>query len=130
MKVSKDARNLSRRLLRLSLTEGRLDEAKVRSLVQSVLTEKPRHYLGALEAFHHLLRLEQAKRHATIESATELDAPTQSSVLSSLRAKYGADIDAEFRVNRGLIGGLRIQLGSNVWDGTVQNRLASLAAKI
>ncbi len=130
MKVSKDARNLSRRLLRLSLTDGRLDEAKVRSLVQSVLTDKPRHYVAALGAFHHLLRLEQAKRHATIESAAELDAPTQASILASLRQKYGSDIDAEFRVNRALIGGLRIQLGSNVWDGTVQNRLDRLSATI
>jgi F-type H+-transporting ATPase subunit delta len=130
MKVTKDARNLSRRLLRLSFTNGRLDESKVRSLVQSVLTEKPRHYLGALEAFQHLLRLEQAKRHATIESATALDTSTQSSILASLRNKYGADIDAEFRVNRDLIGGLRIQLGSNVWDGSVQSRLDRLSAKI
>jgi F-type H+-transporting ATPase subunit delta len=130
MKVSKDARNLSRRLLRLSLTNGRLDETKVRSLVQAVLTEKPRNYIGALEAFHHLLRLEQAKRQATVESAAELDAATQSSILTSLRNKYGADIKADFRVNRGLIGGLRIQLGSNVWDGSVQNRLDRLSATI
>jgi F-type H+-transporting ATPase subunit delta len=130
MKVSKDARNLSRRLLRLSFTNERLDESKVRSLVQSVLTEKPRHYLGALEAYQHLLRLEQAKRRATIESATELDTATQSSILSSLRHKYGADIDADFRVNRDLIGGLRIQLGSDVWDGSVQNRLDRLSANL
>ena len=130
MKVSKDARNLSRRLLRLSLTDGRLDESKARSLIQVVLTDKPRHYVGALQAFQNLLRLEQAKRQATIESATELDAGNQSSILASLRTKYGADINAEFRVNRELIGGLRIQLGSNVWDGTVQNRLDLLAAAI
>src|SRR5215471_19021787 len=114
MKVSKDARNLSRRLLRLSFTDDRLDEAKVRSLVQAVLAEKPRHYIGALEAYAHLLRLEQAKRHASVESATELDAAMQSTILSGLRQKYGADINADFRVNRDLIGGVRIQLGSDV----------------
>ena len=130
MKISKDARALARRLLRLSFTDGRLDESKVRSLVQSVLAEKPRHYLGALEVFAHLLRLEQGKRHASIESAIELDAATQTSILSSLRAKYGADITADFRVNRNLIGGLRIQLGNDVWDGSVQNRLERLAATV
>ena len=130
MKVSKDARILSRRLLRLSFTAGRLDEAKVRSLVQSVLTEKPRHYLGALESFQHLLRLELAKRHSTIESATALDPAMSASILASLRAKYGADINADFAVNPALIGGLRIQLGSDVWDGSVQNRLDRLAASI
>ena len=130
MKVTKDARNLSRRLLRSSFSDGRLNESKVRTLVQSVLTEKPRHYVAALEAYQHLLRLEQAKRHATIESAAELDASTQASILSGLRHKYGADIEADFRVNRGLIGGLRIQLGSNVWDGSVQNRLDRLSATL
>ena len=130
MKVPKDARNLSRRLLRLSLTDGRLDEAKARSVVQAVLAEKPRHYVSALHAFQNLLRLEMAKRQATIESATELDAATSSSLLSSLRAKYGADINAEFSVNPSLIGGLRIKLGSDVWDGSVQNRLDRLAAAL
>lgn len=130
MKVPKDARNLSRRLLRLSFTDGRLDESKARSLVQAVLADKPRHYVGALHSFQNLLRLEMAKRHATIESATELDAATSASILSNLRAKYGADINAEFLVNRDLIGGLRIKLGSDVWDGTVQNRLDRLAAAL
>lgn len=130
MKVPKDARNLSRRLLRLSFTDGRLDESKVRSLVQAVLADKPRHYVGALEAYQNLLRLEMVKRQATIESAAELDAATASSILTNLRTKFGADIDAEFLVNRDLIGGLRIRLGSDVWDGSVQNRLNRLAAAL
>jgi F-type H+-transporting ATPase subunit delta len=130
MRVSKDARNLSRRLLRLSLTNGRLDEAKVRSLVQAVVTDKPRNYLGALEAFQHLLRLEQAKRNATVESATALDDATAAGILSSLRARHGEDLKAEFLVNPALIGGLRIKLGSDVWDGSVQNRLDLLAASL
>ena len=67
MKITKEARRLSRQLFRLSLTDGALDRAKVSSIVQSVITEKPRHYMGALEDFQRLLRLEMAKRHAVIE---------------------------------------------------------------
>ena len=127
MKITKEARKLSRQLFRLSLTDHRIDRAKVASLVQSILTEKPRHYLGGLEAFERLLRLELDKRHATIESATPLSEQTSSTVLNNLKQKYGDDLTTEFRVNPELIGGMRIKVGSDVWDGSVRQRLSHLA---
>ena len=126
MKITKEARKLSRQLFRLSLTDNRIDRAKVSSLVQSVLTEKPRHYLGGLEAFERLLRLEMDRRHATIESATPLSEQTSSAVVTNLKHKYGDDLTTEFRVNPELIGGMRIKVGSDVWDGSVRQRLARL----
>lgn len=126
MKITKEARNLSRKLFRLSLTDDRLDRAKVSSLVQSVLTEKPRHYQGALESYQRLLRLEMEKRHAVIESATALNDGTANAIVSSLKQKYGDDLTTEFSVNPELIGGMRIKIGSDVWDGSVRQRLAHL----
>ena len=130
MKITKEARKLSRQLFRLSLTDNRIDRAKVASLVQSVLTEKPRHYQGGLEAFHRLLRLELDKRHATIESATPLSEQTSSAVLDNLKQKYGNDLTTEFRVNPELIGGMRIKVGSDVWDGSIRQRLARLQEQL
>ncbi len=126
MKITKEARRLSRQLFRLSLTDGALDRAKVSSIVQSVITQKPRHYAGALEDFQRLLRLEMAKRHVVIESAVALSPETSESILDNLRQKYGQDLTSEFTVNPELIGGMRIKLGSDVWDGSVRNRLARL----
>jgi F-type H+-transporting ATPase subunit delta len=126
MKITKEARTLSRQLFRLSLTDDRIDRAKVSSLVQSVLTEKPRHYQAALEAYKRLLRLEIEKRHAVIESATPLNDGTASAIVSSLKQKYGEDLTTEFSVNPELIGGMRIKIGSDVWDGTVRQRLTHL----
>lgn len=126
MRITKEARRLSRQLFRLSLTDGALDRAKVSSIVQTVITEKPRHYLGALENFQHLIRLEMAKRHVVIESAVALSPETSESILSNLKQKYGQDLTSEFTVNPELIGGMRIKLGSDVWDGSVKNRLARL----
>ncbi len=130
MKITKEARTLSRQMLRQSIADGRLDHARVRAVVTSTIAGKPRGYVGALRAFHRLLRLELAKRHATIESATPLDATSSSSLADNLRAKYGADLTTEFKTNPALIGGLRIALGSNVWDGSVRNRLDRLAAAL
>jgi F-type H+-transporting ATPase subunit delta len=126
MKITKEARQLSRQLFRLSLTDNRLDRAKVTSIVQTVLTQKPRHYMGALEAYQRLLRLEIDKRHAVIESAGPLSDQTSSSVVDSLKDKYGSDLTVEFKVNPELIGGMRIRVGSDVLDGSVRSRLAKL----
>ncbi len=126
MKITKEARRLSGQLFRLSLTDGRLDRSKVFSVVQTVIKEKPRHYLGALESFQRLVRLEIAKRHALIESATALSSETSSAVVDNLKQKYGQDLTTEFAVNPDLIGGMRIKIGSDVFDGSVRNRLALL----
>lgn len=130
MKITKEARALSRQMLRSSFTNGRLDQAKARSLVTAVIAKKPRGYLGALQTFIRALRLEIAKRHAIVESAEALDTVSAASLTENLRGKHGADITAEFKTNPELIGGLRITLGSDVWDGSVKNRLDRLAAAI
>lgn len=126
MKITKEARQLSRQLFRLSFTENKLDRVKVTSIVQTVLAEKPRHYLGALEAYQRLLRLEIAKRHAVIESANSLSGPISSSIVNSLKQKYGDDVTTEFKVNPDLIAGVRIRIGSDVVDGSVRSRLIRL----
>jgi F-type H+-transporting ATPase subunit delta len=73
-----------------------------------------------------LIRLELDKRHAVIESATELSPDTSEHVLRDLKTKYGEGLTTDFRVNPDLIGGLRIRVGSDVWDGSVQGRLDRL----
>jgi F-type H+-transporting ATPase subunit delta len=126
MKINKEIRRLSRDLLRASFTDGRLDQGEISSLVQSLVEKKPRYYIAVLENYRRLLRLEVEKRHARIESADELAPEASSRILSSLRRKYESDLTTEFRVNPELLGGLRIRVGSDVWDGTVRNRLERL----
>lgn len=126
MKLTKEARKTSKELFKASFTEGKLDESKIRSLLQTVIAGKPRHYIDILKNFQRLIRLETEKRHAIIESAVSLDPATSSRVVSDLRARYGADLTTDFRVNPSLIGGLRIKIGSDVWDGSIQNRLSRL----
>ena len=126
MKINKEIRRLSRELLQASFTDGHLDPGKVASLVQSLVEKKPRHYIAVLENYKRLLRLEVEKRHARIESASELTPEVSSGIVSNLQRKYGQYLTTEFRVNPELLGGLRIHVGSDVWDGTVRNRLQRL----
>lgn len=126
MKVSKEVRKNSRQLFQASFTDGKLDEGKVRAIVAKVASAKPRNYIDVLGAYQRYVRLEVAKRHAVVESAAQLDAATTARLTDTLRGKYGSDLSTEFKVSPELIGGLRIKIGSDVWDGSVQHRIARL----
>ena len=68
MKLNKEIRQLSRKMLQASFTDGQLDPGRISSLVDSLVTHKPRNYIDALKNYKRLLRLELEKRHATIAS--------------------------------------------------------------
>ena len=130
MKISKEARRTARQLIRLTTREGRVNELTARSIVAKLTAEKPRHYIGILSNYHRMLRLEIAKRHAIVESAAELNEGERNSVLSDLQKKHGADITAEYRISPALLGGLRVTLGSTVWDGSMKARLEALRSAL
>ena len=130
MKISKDIRRLSRKLVRASFVDGVLDREKINSLVQSIIAQKPRSYLQLLENYRRLLRLEVEKQRATIESASELDPDAGRQITDGLKRKYGKGLTTEFVVNPALLGGVRIRVGSDVWDGSVRDRLDRLQQKL
>jgi|SRR4051794_12176347 F-type H+-transporting ATPase subunit delta len=130
MKINKDIRQLSREMLRSSFTDGQLDPGRIRSLVDSLIARKPRRYIDVLKNYKRLLRLEVEKRRATIETATDVDLATISDLAANLKKKYGSDLTTEFVVNPELLGGMRIRVGSDVWDGTVRNRLERLQQQL
>jgi F-type H+-transporting ATPase subunit delta len=130
MKLSKEARKGAKSLFLASFTDGKLDESKVRTVVQQIAEKKPRQYLEILDGYQRYVRLELAKRHATIESAKDLERGTRDQLRKALKAKYGNDLTTEFKITPELIGGLRIRIGSDVWDNSVQNRIARLEGEL
>lgn len=130
MKISKDIRRLSRNLVRASFVEGALDRERINAVVQSIVASKPRHYIQLLENYQRLLRLEVEKRRATIESAAELDPGASREIVSGLERKYGAGLTTEFVINPALLGGVRVRVGSDVWDSSVRNRLERLQQQL
>lgn len=130
MKVSKQARVEARRLFRECVVNGKLDEARVREVVRLVAEGKPRGYLGILTQFEKLVKLEEARRTATIESATALSPDYQSKVQADLAKVYGDGLVFQYKQNPALLGGLRIKVGGDVYDGSVEGRLAALVESI
>ncbi len=130
MKINKEIRRLSREMLRASFTDGQLDAGRTRSLVDSLIAKKPRNYIDVLKNYRRLLRLELEKRRARVETASVLDSTASSELVANLKEKYGSDLTAEFIVNPELLGGMRVRVGSDVWDGTVRNRLEQLERQL
>jgi len=130
MKINKEIRRLSRGMLRASFTDGQLDPGRIKSLVDSLIEKKPRHYVDVLKNYRRLLRLEIEKRRARVETTSEVDPVASSELVTNLRKKYGSDLTTEFVVTPELLGGMRIRVGSDVWDGTVRNRLERLQQEL
>ena len=130
MKINKETRQLSKELLRASFTDGRLDNGRIASLVISLIKKKPRNYIKVLEAYKRLLRLEVEKRSATIETATEVAPESSAQIVANLKRTYGSDLATRFVVNKELLGGMRIRVGSDVWDSSVRSRLHRLQQQL
>jgi F-type H+-transporting ATPase subunit delta len=126
MKLNKEIRQLSRKMLQASFTDGQLDPGRISSLVDSLIAQKPRNYINVLKNYRRLLRLELEKRHATVETSSEIDPAIRSEIVANLKSKYGNDLATEFHVDPQLLGGMRIRVGNDVWDGSVRNRLERL----
>jgi F-type H+-transporting ATPase subunit delta len=127
MKVSKVAAATARRLFGLCQTAGRLDETKLRTVVARLIESKPRDYRAVLIALQRLTRLEADRRRVTVESAVALDDASRQRVADSLAKAHGPNLSISYNVNPELIGGLRIRVGNDVLDGSVQGRLTRLA---
>ena len=130
MTGGKEVKRIARDMTRASFTDGQLDRGRVDSLIQSLIARNPRNFYRILDAYKRLLRLELMKRHAVIESAEPLDQQTTSKVAMSLAKKYGMELTTEFVVKPELLGGMRIRVGSDVWDGTVRQRLERLQQQL
>jgi F-type H+-transporting ATPase subunit delta len=127
MKISKQARREAKELFRACLVAGRLDENRVRGAVRGVIDVKPRGYLGVLEHFQRLVHLEIDRRRAQVESAVPLSAELQDRVSRNLARHYGEGLNIAFGVDPGLIGGVRVRVGSDILDGSIRGRLDILS---
>ena len=127
MKISKIAAATARRLYGLCQVNGQLDDHKLRDLVSKLIAAKPRDFQAILASIQRLTRLEQARRAVVVESATALNDAERKKVVAGLTKDYGAKLTIEYKIKPELLGGLRIKVGDDVLDGSVQGRIDRLS---
>ena len=126
MKISKHAQRDARQLFRSCFVNGLMDESRVRRSVGLLVEQKPRGYVEILARLHRLVKLDLEQHAARVESAVPLSAELQAQVAGQLKNIYGGALSLAFEQNPSLLGGLRIQVGSDLYDGSVKARLKNL----
>jgi F-type H+-transporting ATPase subunit delta len=126
MKTTRKIRHEAKQLLRLCVVNGSLDEDRVRQVVQRVLESKRRGSFALATHFQRLVRLDRSRHAATVESATPLTPDLKANVQAGLEQIYGSRIIISFAESPALIGGMRIQVGSDVYDGSLRAALTAL----
>jgi F-type H+-transporting ATPase subunit delta len=129
MKTRRQIQRDAKRLYRVCLVNGALDEGRVRGIVERVAGGGGPAALAVLTRFQRLVRLDRAAHSATVESAAPLSDDLRASIETSLTRIHGRAIATSFTGNDALLGGVRITVGSDVYDGSIQGRLAALEAK-
>ena len=126
MKSTKEIKREAKHLFRLCFVNGSLDEDRVRGVLQGVLGSKRRGSLPLAGQFQRLVSLDRLRHTAKVESAVPLSPELQANVQASLVRTYGPELNISFVENSALIGGMRISVGSDEYDGSIKAELAAL----
>jgi F-type H+-transporting ATPase subunit delta len=126
MTINKQAKREATELFRFCRSGGLLNENRVREVVRRVVAAGDRETPAILAHFLRLVRLEVARHTANIESAAPLPGELRTMIEASLTRLYGPGLVMTFIEQPALIGGMRIRVGSDLYDGSVLGRLAAL----
>lgn len=130
MRANKKVKRTARGLFRLCLVDGVLNEDRTRQVARALASSRQRGSLRVLSDFQRLVRIERDRHTAVVESATPLADTLRQAVQTGLVRTYGETLEMSFGENPELIGGIRIRVGSDVYDGSIRAKLTALASKL
>lgn len=131
MRSAKEVKAGGKALFDVCIVDGVLNDDRVRAVLEKVRTLNGGDVLSLLKEFHRLVRLEIERTTAVVESATELPDSTKDAMRDSLTRRYEGRLrETRFVVSAELLGGVRIRVGSDVFDSSVRNRLERLGVNL
>ena len=77
-------------------------------------------------AYRTALQQRRGIRQAEIVTARELSEPERAALLDSVGKLAGAKVEASFKLDKTILGGTVVRIGSTVFDGSVRGRLERL----
>jgi len=128
MRSTRRTRRAARTLYRICVVNGALDDGRARIVAKRLATSRRRGALPILASFQRLVRLDLDRHTARVESAAPLGDAVRGRIQSGLTRTYGPSLQMSFGENPSLIAGVRIKVGSDVYDDTVRARLTALEA--
>jgi F-type H+-transporting ATPase subunit delta len=130
MATTRRSRRVARQLFHLCFVAGKLNPDRVRQVARRLGAASERGSLAVLSELQRLVRLDRTQHTALIESASPLTDEVRRDVELQLARLHGTDLETSFALNPALIGGMRIKVGSDVYDGSVRGRLDALERQL
>jgi F-type H+-transporting ATPase subunit delta len=118
-----------RQALVRSLLEGKASEPAVALAVHAVASRQ-RSVEVALEEYERVAAERQQRLVAVIRTAVELTEDQRDRLAAALAKQYGSKIQLNVVVDPEVLGGVRVELGDDVIDGTVSARLDEAARRL
>ena len=84
------------------------------------------HVSEVAAAYRRILQEQMGIRPAEITTARELGNDERDSLVAEVAKLAGAQVDASFKLDKSILGGTVVRIGSTVYDGSVRGRLERL----
>jgi len=102
-------------------------QKEVRNLIAVLIhNDRIAHVKEVVEAYRIELEERQGIRQAEITTARELGDEEKSTLLAGVGKLAGAKIQPTFKLDKNILGGTVVRIGSTVYDGSVRGRLERL----
>jgi len=112
-----------------SLLSGKVLPATL-TLVRQSLSGSYRTVTTALEDYEEIVARVQGEGVATVRVARALSEADQQRLAGALSRQYGRPVHLNIVVDPAVLGGIRVEIGDDVIDGTVSSRLDDARRKI
>ena len=130
MAATKQTKLLAKQLFKLSVVNGEVSAERVAGVLGWVEKHAPRQSLALLKAYHHRIAAELAKSRAIVEHAGSVNAAALAAIEAAMTKKYSRKVTAVAKPNAALLAGMRVRVGSDVYESSVAGQLAALSASV
>ncbi len=127
---AKVAQQFARQLFSLSLVDGAVSGDRVAGVLEYVERHAVPNPVMVLKAYYRLVATEVAKGQAVVEHAGAVNDAMLAAIAAAMTRRYGRAVTATARPNAGLLAGLRVHVGDDIYESSIAGQLAALAASV
>jgi F-type H+-transporting ATPase subunit delta len=113
-----------------ALLDGKVTPVTLRLISQMVMHSRGRALTVALDLCAAIAARRREQLIAVVRSAVELSATQRRRLAETLAAAYGHQVHLNVVIDPSVMGGISIQIGDELIDGTVASRLAAVRRKL
>lgn len=112
------------------LLEGKVTSATLRLVTEVVVHPRSRGLERGLEEYARMTAERRRRLTAVVRSAVPLSEEQTRRLADALAAAYGRELHLNIEVDPDVMGGLTVQIGDEVIDGTIAGRMAEVRRRL